>query len=91
MAKKELDGDIAPREVSSAGRGSVGLGFIVGIFALCWFTHRAGYNAGVSVSNRVLRRHDKDVRRMKKEAAKREKQLKKELQPEEEKKRWWPW
>lgn len=90
MAKKEIDGDIIYRGTSTGDHGSAGLGFIVGIFALCWLVHRSGYNAGVGVSNKVLRRHDKDVRKMKKDAAKREKQLKRELRPEEEKLRLWP-
>lgn len=91
MAKKDIDSDIVYRGASSGERGNPGLGFIVGIFALCWLVHRSGYSTGVSVSSKVLRRHDKDVRRMKKEAAKREKQLKKELQPKEEQTKWRPW
>lgn len=91
MAKKDVDGDVVYRGSTPVERGGSGLGFIVGIFALCWLVHRSGYNAGVGVSNKVLRRHDKDVRRMKKEAAKREKQLKKELNPEQEQKKWCPW
>lgn len=91
MAKKEVDGEVVYRGTTSIGGSPASLGFIVGIFVLCWAVHRSGYNAGVGVSNKVLRRHDKDVRRMTKQAAKREKQLKKELKPEEEKKYLCPW
>ena len=69
--------------------GTKGIIFIAGIFILGGTMYRSGYNVGVGVSNKILKRHDKDVRRMKKEAAKREKQLKKELNPQQ--KRRWPW
>ena len=91
MAKKDL-------EVDADSRGSPivsappNVFYVAGVIILGWIIYRSGYHSGVDVSNRVLRRHDKDVRRMKKEAAKREKQLRKELQPEEEQKwKWWPW
>lgn len=85
MAKKDAVGDISPSGTPWIETGASGILFIAGIFILgCW-TYRNGYRTGVSVSNQMLRRNDKIVRKMEKKAAKEKKELKKELQP---KKKW---
>ena len=66
--------------------------YVAGVCILGWVIYKSGYDTGVNVSRKILKRHDKDVKRLKKEAAKREKQLRKELSPETENKwKWWPW
>jgi hypothetical protein len=92
MAKDKLEVDVKPNS-SSIGKLPPVVLYTTGAVLIGYMIYRSGYESGVDVSNRVLRRHDKDVRRMKKEAAKREKQLRKELEPEEGKKKWkwWPW
>lgn len=90
MAKKESN-DVDLRD-SPVGYMPPSMWYVAGIFLLGFIVYRSGYHTGVDVSRKVLRRHDKDVRRLKKEAAKREKQLRKELSPETENKwKWWPW
>lgn len=91
MAKKDLDADAVSRS-SPVDTVPPGIWYIAGVSLIGWIMYRTGYAAGTSISSQVLRRHDKDARRMKKEAEKREKQLRKELSPETENKwKWWPW
>ena len=93
MAKKDQNVDIVPRG-SPVINGSPSIWYVAGVCILGWVIYKSGYDTGVNVSRKILRRHDKDVRRMKRDAAKREKQLRKELSPETEtdnKWKWWPW
>jgi len=90
MAKKELSSDAVLKETRFVSDVPSIL-YVGGIVVLGWIIYRSGYSSGIDVSRRVLRRHDKDERKMRKEAAKREKELRKELAPEKEKKGWWPW
>lgn len=88
MANKESNGQMTTvgPAVDFGGRSVL---FIAGVFLLGASMYRSGYRSGIHVSQTMLRRHDKDVRRMEKKAAKREKQLKKDLSPKPEKR--WPW
>lgn len=90
MAKKEPSSDLITGQ-TQVDYGARSIAFIAGIFLLGCIVYRSGYDKGLDVANKVLRRHDKDARKMKKEAAKREKQLRRELCPEEERKWKWPW
>lgn len=44
--------------------------YIIGLFALGGIMYRSGYDLGLRVSHQVLRRHDKDVRKMEKRTKK---------------------
>ena len=88
MAKKENDENVNNGE-HQMSEGTRTIIAVAGAAIIAFVIHRAGYNAGVDLSKKVLKRHDKDVRRMKREAAKREKNLRKDLKPEKERK--WPW
>ncbi len=91
MGKKGIVDGVSRREPQIINDRS-GIIYVICVASIVWIIYRSGYRAGVDVSNKVLKRHDKDVRKMKKEAAKREKQLRRELAPEEEQtKWWWPW
>ena len=88
MAKKDVVSDVMPRGTPWIETGTSGILFIAGIFILGCCTYRNGYRTGLSVSSQMLRRHDKDIRRMEKKAAKEKKELKSELQPKKKK---WFW
>lgn len=91
MANNELKNNTNAPVSNMMDTGLKGILFIAGTFILGGIMYKSGYDTGIGVANKVLRRHDKDARRMSKEAAKREKQLRKELTPETEKKWKWPW
>ena len=85
-------GDKASPDVPQIVGAPISIWHVIGMGVIVCIVYKSGYETGVSVSRKILRRHDKDVKRLKKEAAKREKQLRKELSPETEKKwKWWPW
>lgn len=58
--------------------GAMSAVFVIGMFVLGGAMIRTGYRLGIDAANRVLRRHDKTVRILKKEARRHEKELKKE-------------
>lgn len=90
MAKRESCSDLINSQMP-IDYGARSIAFIAGIFILGCVVYRSGYDKGLDVANKVLRRHDKDAKKMKKEAAKREKELRRDLCPEEETKWKWPW
>ena len=58
---------------------SQGVLYIICLVALGWIIYKSGYNSGADVSKKLLKQHSKDVSKMEKKAAKKEKQIRKEL------------
>ena len=61
--------------------------YIIGLFALGGVMYRSGYDLGLRVSKQVLKRHDKDVRKMERQTKKYLNDYKIEKK-EKEKKKW---
>lgn len=76
MSNKVPDSKSTPGVVDSGFWGIVGVGF--GVMLLI----RSGYEQGLDLSRKVLRRHDKDVKRMER----REKQFIREQKKQEKQK-----
>lgn len=67
---------------------------LVGVFALGGAMYRSGQDQGQRVANKILRRHDKDVRRLEKNTAKYLKKEEKKLKDErlrDERREWRNW